>query len=60
MALGIGLVLIIWLVSDFYLSFQLAVGFAGIQEGIRFLLITLVGATGFCIVFFGMKKAQNY
>lgn len=27
LALGMGLVLIIWLVADFYLSFQLAVGF---------------------------------
>ena len=30
-------------------------GFAGISEGVRLLL-----AMGFCITFFGMKKAQNY
>lgn len=35
-------------------------GFAGISEGVRLLLVTLIGAMGFCITFFGMKKAQNY
>ena len=35
-------------------------GFAGISEGVRLLLVTLIGAIGFCITFFGMKKAQNY
>ena len=35
-------------------------GFAGISEGVRLLLGTLIGAMGFCITFFGMKKAQNY
>lgn len=35
-------------------------GFAGIPAGVRFLLVTLIGAAGFCITFFGMKKAQNY
>lgn len=35
-------------------------GFAGISEGVRLLLITLTGVMGFAIVFFTMKKAQNY
>lgn len=34
--------------------------FAGLSEGTRFLLITLIGVIGFSITFFGMKKAQNY
>ena len=35
-------------------------GFADFSGGVRLLLVTLIGAIGFCITFFGMKKAQNY
>ena len=34
--------------------------FADFSGGVRLLLIALIGIIGFCITFFGMKKAQNY
>ena len=40
LALGMGLVLIIWLVADFYLSFQLAVGFG--QTRTEFLISSTI------------------
>ena len=33
---------------------------ADFSGGVRLLLIALIGIIGFCITFFGMKKAQNY
>ena len=34
--------------------------FADFSGGIRFLLVASICAIGFCIVFFGMKKAENH
>lgn len=35
-------------------------GFADFSGGVRLLLVALISIIGFCITFFGMKKAQNY
>lgn len=34
--------------------------FADFSGGVRLLLVALISIIGFCITFFGMKKAQNY